>query len=110
MKQAEIWDVNFNPTKGREQRGIRPAVIISGNVMNDNSSLIIVCPLTSKVKNLRGNIILNPDKSNGLDSTSEVLTYHVKSISKQRLNKRRGVISESELELLIENLNKILIY
>ena len=110
MKQAEIWDVNFNPAKGSEQSGIRPSVIISGNVMNDNYGLVIVCPLTSKIKNLRGNIVLSPDNSNGLKKKSEILVFHVKSISKERLIHKRGTISERQLKLLKENLNKVLDY
>lgn len=110
MKQAEIWDVNFNPSKGQEQRGIRPAVIISGNVMNDHYNLIIACPMTSKIKNMRGNVILNPTKSNGLKTKSEILVFHVKSISKERLIKKIGNIEDFELDLIKENLNKILNY
>ncbi|HNU59861.1 MAG TPA: type II toxin-antitoxin system PemK/MazF family toxin, partial [Aquaticitalea sp.] len=34
MKQGEIWDVYFDPIKGSEQGGRRPAVIISGNLAN----------------------------------------------------------------------------
>jgi len=65
MNQSEIWDVNFNPTKGKEQRGIRPAVIISGDLMNHNYELVIVCLITTKIKNLRGNVIVQPDDKNG---------------------------------------------
>ena len=54
MKQREIWFANLNPTKGREQRGIRPVVIISDNDMNDHMDICIVCPLTSKIKNYAG--------------------------------------------------------
>lgn len=110
MKQAEIWDVNFNPTKGSEQKGIRPAVIISGNVMNDNYDLVIVCPLSSKIKNLRGNVILNSTPENGLKKKSEILVFHVKSVSKDRLMNLRGKTLSSELKQIKENLNKILSY
>lgn len=110
MKQSEIWDVNFNPTKGNEQRSIRPAVILSGDLMNDNYDLVIVCPLTSKIKNLRGNLVLSPTKKNGLKKKSEVLTFHIKSISKERLTRLRGKISKEELNTLKINLNKVLNY
>lgn len=110
MKQSEIWDVNFNPTKGKEQRSIRPAVILSGDLMNDNYDLVIVCPLTSKIKNLRGNLVLSPTKKNGLKKKSEVLTFHIKSISKERLTRLRGKISKEELNTLKINLNKVLNY
>ena len=110
MKQTEIWDVNFNPVKGSEQAGIRPAVIVSGDIMNDNYNVVIVCPISSNIKNHRGNIQLRPNKKNGLKTKSEILTFHIKSVSKNRLIYRRGVIENSDLELLKENLNKILTY
>jgi len=33
MRQGEIWELFFDPIKGSEQGGYRPAVIISGNLM-----------------------------------------------------------------------------
>ncbi len=110
MKQGEIWDVNFNPSKGSEQHGIRPSVIVSGNVMNMNFDLVIVFPLTSKIKNLRGNLVLNPTKSNGLKKKSEILVFQIKSISKERLIRKRGWITVDELDYLKTNLSKILNY
>ena len=53
MKQAEIWNVNLNPVKGSEQAGFRPVVILSGNLANEFLRTIIVCPLTTKVKNIK---------------------------------------------------------
>lgn len=78
--------------------------------MNDNYDLVIVCPLTSKIKNHRANIILQPNQENGLDYTSEILVFHVKSLSKKRLVKLRGRTSNDELDLIKINLNKILDY
>jgi len=44
-----IW-INLNPTKGREQRGLRPALILSPQQYNDKVGMILACPITSKVK------------------------------------------------------------
>ena len=60
MKQAEIWEVYFDPVLGSEQAGRRPALIISGNLANNNLNTIIACPLTSKLKNYHGNLTLKP--------------------------------------------------
>jgi mRNA interferase MazF len=72
MKKGEIWDSFFDPMLGSELSGRRPAVIITGNLVNDNVRTVIVCPLTSKLKEYKGNLILNPNDKNGLDKTSEV--------------------------------------
>jgi len=67
-------------------------------------------PLTTKIKNYKGNPILTPSKINGLKVESEVLVFHVRSVSKERLVRRIGKIAENELEAAIKTLNDILNY
>ena len=110
MKQAEIWYADLSPIKGIEQSGYRPVVIISGNLLNKYLNIVIVCPLTTKIKNYKGNLVIKPTKQNGLDNASEILTFHVRSISKDRLVRKTGAISENELEQLKLGLNEILKY
>lgn len=110
MKQGEIWMANLDPTIDSEQKGTRPVVIISGNAMNDNLGLVIVCPISSKIKNFIGDIILEPSIENGLIYKSEILIFQVRTISKNRLISKTGHLSDSELYQIIFNLNKILKY
>ena len=110
MKQTEIWYADLNPIRGSEQAGHRPVLIISGNMLNKYLEIVIVCPLTTKIKNYKGNLVLPPTKQNGLDSTSEILTFHIRSISKNRLIKKVGKIEEEELEQIKVGLNEILRY
>ena len=44
-EKGDIVVLDFNPTKGHEQRGIRPAIVISTNVFNRNTKMVIVCPM-----------------------------------------------------------------
>ena len=108
MKQGEIWELYLNPTKGSEQNGRRPAVIISGNLMNKYLQVVIVCPLTTSIKNYKGNLILNPNENNRLEKISEVLTFHVRSVSKTRLDKKIGKIPLKDVEVIKKTLNDIL--
>jgi len=110
MKQGEIWEVYLDPIKGSEQGGRRPAVIISGNLANANLNTVIVCPLTSKLKNYHGNLIVEPNKTNGLKKKSEVMTIHIRSISKERFKARLGNLNESEFSIITESLQKIIKY
>ncbi len=110
MKQAEIWEVYFDPTIGSEQNGRRPAVIISGNLANKHLNTVIVCPLTSKLKNYHGNLIVSPNKINGLQKKSEVMSVHVRSISKERFKRKVGHFNKSEMATIIESLEKIIKY
>lgn len=110
MRQREIWYADLNPTKGSEQSGFRPVVVISGNMLNTHLKVVIVCPLSSKIKNYKGNVVLNPNDKNGLTSPSEIIIFHLRSISKDRLVRKIGEISESELSYLKEGLDDILRY
>lgn len=97
MSQGEIWYANLNPSQGSEQAGLRPVVIVSGNLANTYLNTVICCPLTTKVKNYKGNLVLKPNKVNNLDKTSEILTFHIRSISKERLQSKMGTINADEL-------------
>ncbi|MBK9736529.1 MAG: type II toxin-antitoxin system PemK/MazF family toxin [Saprospiraceae bacterium] len=110
MKKGEIWMAGLNPNRGKEQSGQRPIVIISGNAMNSHFDLVISCPLSTKIKNFIGDVILEPSKTNGLKKKSEILVFQVKSISKDRLVQRLGQINTNEMAEVDDNLNKILKY
>ena len=110
MKQGEIWYANLNPIKGQEQAGIRPVVIVSGNLLNTYLNIVICCPLTTKIKNYKGNVVLQPDAKNKLKQTSEILTFHIRSISKERLTKKIGAITDDEMNRIKITLNEIMNY
>lgn len=110
MKQGEIWLTNLNPTEGSEQAGFRPVLIVSGNVLNDNANVIICCLLTTKIKKYHGNLILNPTSKNGLKDVSEVLTFHIRSLSKSRFKSKMGKIDSSELKQVHTCLGDIMRY
>lgn len=110
MKQGEIWFANLNPSKGSEQAGLRPVVIISGNLLNQYLSVVIVVPLTTKIKNYKGNPVLFPSKANGLKAESEMLVFHIRSVSKDRMVNKVGNIELTELERSIKTLSEILKY
>ncbi len=110
MKQGEIWYASLDPSKGSEQDGYRPVVILSGNLLNQYLQVVITAPLTTKIKNYQGNPIIEPDKNNGLHEVSELMVFHIRSISKDRLVKRLGKIEKTELDLVVSTLNDILRY
>ena len=110
MRQGEIWYADLNPTKGSEQAGQRPVVVISGNLLNEHLNVVIVVPLTTKIKNYKGNPVLKPSAENGLKQESEMLIFHIRSVSKDRLVKKIGRIEIAQREYAIRTLNEILKY
>ncbi len=110
MRQGEIWSADLNPTKGSEQAGSRPVVIVSGNLMNQHLNVVIAIPLTTRIKKYKGNPILSPTKVNGLKSESEMLVFHIRSMSKDRLIKKVGSVEPDQLDRALKTLNDILKY
>ncbi|MFC2102145.1 type II toxin-antitoxin system PemK/MazF family toxin [Bacteroidota bacterium] len=110
MKQREIWYADLNPVMGSEQKGHRPVVIISGNLLNSYLQVVIACPLTTKIKGYKGNVIVEPDSLNGISEKSEIMIFHVRSVSKDRLKKRIGSISDNQLKEIKQGLDDILRY
>lgn len=108
MKQGEIWWADLRPTKGSEQSGQRPVVILSGDLFNHHLSIVIICPLTSQIKNYRSSIVLTPNNQNGLAVKSEILTIHIRSVSKERLSSKIGTIDSAEVEAIKERINDII--
>lgn len=108
MKQKEIWNVFFDPIVGSEQAGNRPAVIVSGNNLNNNLDVIWVCPLSSSIHKFEGNPILKPTAENGLKKDSEIMVFHIRSISKNRFKKKIGSISIEQMDQILGTINDIL--
>jgi mRNA interferase MazF len=52
-----IW-TDFAPTKGREQSGRRPALVVSRRLLTERSGLALVCPITSRVRNYPTGVVL----------------------------------------------------
>ena len=75
-KQGDIIYVDFKPTKGHEQKGFRPAVVISNNVFNINTKMIIVCPISTNEKYFPTHYHLEDTKK----IYGSVLCEHIKSI------------------------------
>lgn len=108
IKRGEIWLIDFNPTIGREQAGIRPALILSVNEFNNSmASKVIALPLTSKNKGIPLDIELLPPDG-GINKESYIKCEDLRSLSKNRLIEKWGEISELKL-MEVENIVKLLL-
>src|SRR5258708_32196980 len=70
-----IW-TEFDPTRGREQAGRRPALVVSSAGFTENTGLAVVCPITSRARPFPTSVVLPP----GLPVAGEILTSHIRSI------------------------------
>lgn len=95
IKLGQVWLCNLNPTRGHEQSGIRPVLVISNKRINKTKSeLIITMPVSSQDKYKRLPTCIKVM----LEKESYILTDQVRTISKDRLIKLLTIIEISKLE------------
>lgn len=106
--RGEVWLVSLDPTLGREQAGTRSALVISENLFNQGyADLVIVVPITSKDKDIRSHVAIGKDEG-GLTMQSFAKCEDIRSISKQQLRKRLGLVSDATIELVEEKLRLLI--
>ncbi len=76
VKQGDIIKVNFNPQRGHEQAGFRPALVISNNVFNEKAKLAIVCPITTANNHFPLHVPLDERTV----TTGNILCEHIKAL------------------------------
>ena len=101
-EQGDIVFLYFNPTKGHEQIGFRPAVVISTNIFYQNTKMVIVCPITSNEKEFPTYYKLEDTKN----VHGSVLCEHIRSIDYEIRNlKFVEKLSENNFISIITLLN-----
>lgn len=86
-----VW-LQFDPQAGHEQRGHRPALVISPAAYNQKTSLLLCCPMTSQIKGYPFEVIVPGSPQ------SVVLADQVKSLDwLARKAKRKGKVTPALL-------------
>lgn len=101
IKQWEIWDVDFNPTKGAEIGKTRPAIVVNANQVG-KLPLKVVIPITDVRAPKTWHQTITPSSKNGLTKESQADCFQLKSVSANRfVNKRGGLekIYHSHIQL-----------
>jgi mRNA interferase MazF len=105
--RGEVWLADLDPTRGHEQAGRRPVLVISEDLFNSGpADLVIVLPITSTLRLIPSHLRLTPPEG-GIKIESAVLCEAVRSISKGRLVRRWGAVSHGKMER-IEDVLRIL--
>ena len=97
IRRGQIYWVDFNPTVGSEQAGVRPAVVVSNDVANQRAATVTVVPCTTQLapKQYPQNVRLPPNRP--LAEAGDVLCGQVRTVSKTRLKTYRADLSEDQL-------------
>ena len=100
--QGDVVYLDFNPTLGHEQKGVRPAVVISNNTFNKFTKMVIVCPITSNDKEFPTHYLLEDT----IKVYGSVLCEHIRSINYEKRNvKFIEKLSENDLISVLSLMN-----
>ena len=96
-RQGEVWFCDLDPTRGHEQAGSRPALVLSVDQLGAGASeLAIVVPLTRTNRPSPLYVPIDPPEG-GVRQRSFAMPEMVRSISRERLAVRWGTVSASIL-------------
>lgn len=99
-QRGEIWDIDFDPSKGCEIQKSRPAAVISVRSVG-RLPLRIVIPITDwkpEYGQFPWMVALVQTQANGLSKPSAADAFQVKSVSLERFRKRLGVLLPAKVE------------
>src|ERR1700730_17612946 len=106
--RGDIWDLDLNPTKGRERAGHRPALIISVDRFNEGpADLFVAIPFTRTERKVRWHVPVKPPEG-GLIDVSYAKCEDVRSLSKRRLKHFRGRVGSKTMAEVEDRLRILL--
>lgn len=109
IRRGEIWLVEFSPTRGREQFGARPALILTADSADLNVlELVQVVPGTKNPRPTPTHIRADPSTTNGLDLVTFFMCEQLRTVSTDRLKRRLGKASAENIEEVEECIKMLL--
>jgi mRNA interferase MazF len=101
VERFTVWRVNLNPTKGSEQAGYRPVLVISSAEMNQHLNTVIVAPMTTRKRGWPTRVSIHHTGRDG-----EVALDQIRTLDKSRLVQGMGILEstyqEQVLDVLVE--------
>jgi mRNA interferase MazF len=106
LRRGEIYLCSFDPTVGHEIKKTRPALVIQNDVGNRYSPLTIVAAITSTVSPVPYpvEVVIDPAAANGLAVRSSIRLDQIRTVDRQRLVRRLGLVDSSTITQVDEAL------
>ena len=104
--RGEIRWADLNPTRGSEQAGLRPVLILSHDVFNERSGTVIAVAITSQPQRAGFPLTIELG-SKGLPKRSWVKISQIRTLAVERIGKRLGSATPEELARVVEGLNDL---
>ena len=102
IKRGEIYCVDWNPARGSEQSGLRPALVVQNDVGNTYSPTTIVAALTTAITKPYPFTVKITAKESGLPKDSTINLAVIMTIDKTRLIDKCGELTESKMDKVNE--------
>jgi mRNA interferase MazF len=104
--RGEVRWADLNPTRGREQSGRRPVLVLSHDVFNDRSGTVIAVAITSQQQRAGFPLTLQLE-STALSKPSWVKISQIRTLATERIGARLGRAVPEELDKVVAGLFEI---
>lgn len=98
VRRGDVFMVDFNPARGNEQAGFRPAVVIQNDTGNRYSLTTIVATVTTMMHKIYPFLVHLDEGEEGLEKESVVNLAQILTVDKSRLVKKLGSLSAEKME------------
>ncbi|MEJ2416264.1 MAG: type II toxin-antitoxin system PemK/MazF family toxin [Exilibacterium sp.] len=102
VARFDVFLVDLNPTKGSEQAGTRPVLVVSPDDMNRWLKTVIVAPMTTKLRGWPTRILIEHGGKEG-----EVALDQLRTIDKSRLGRNFGTLDPQYHDAILDKLSEI---
>jgi len=110
VRRGEIYWLDWNPPRGSEQAGRRPALVVQNDPFNTNPRYpnTVVVALTTKGRDIPTHIIIEPSANNGLRERSYAKCEQLMTVSKDRLEELIGELDNAVMARVESALKRVL--
>lgn len=105
--RGEVRWADLDPTRGNEQAGLRPVLILSQDIFNERSGTVVALALTSQPQRAGFPLTFELTRAS-LPKRSLVKIGQIRTLSVERIGKRLATVSAEDLAVVVEGLNEII--
>ena len=105
--RGDVRWANLNPTRGHEQSGRRPVLILSHDIFNKRSGTVIAMALTSQPQKAHFPLTYSLE-ADQLQKPSWVKISQIRTLSVERIGKKVGTVEPEQLAEIVDGLNQII--
>lgn len=102
MQRGELYWVRLAPRSGAEQRGRRPAVIVSNDGFNQVSTWrsFIIVPLTTSARQARRgpSMVVLSARETGLSKDSHAICHQITTLDRSKIEQPIGALSRESMQ------------